>query len=236
MRFFYCPDITESGVSRLNPEESKHCFRILRKKISDTIEVVDGKGNLYQAEIISDKNKSCQFKIISHTRDYGKRGFRLSIGIAPPKNVSRFEWFLEKSVEIGIDEVYPVISKRSERTNMNSLRLSKILIGAMKQSARAYLPILHDPYGFAELITIDEQQPKQKFIAVCSMESLPHLKNVYQKEKNTLVLIGPEGDFTDEEVQLAIERGFSPVSLGNSRLRVETAGIVACDVINLAES
>lgn len=245
MQFFYHPDAPASGIFSLDSEESRHCLRVLRKKAGDTIEVVDGKGALYETEIISDRNKICEVKVISCKSGYGHRDFRISIGIAPPKNIERFEWFLEKATEIGIDEIHPFFTERSERTRLNIPRLSKILVSAMKQSAKAYLPALHEAKKFEEMMVGGVASKAGKHIAVCDplphplskenpgIGANPHLKDTYEKGSDALILIGPEGDFTGGEVKLAMASGFRPVSLGSSRLRVETAGVVACQVVNM---
>lgn len=218
----------------LDSGESRHCLRVLRKKRGDRVQVVDGNGNLYEAEITGDRAKTCELKIISHEKNYGRRDFKVSIAIAIPKNTERFEWFLEKATEIGIDAIIPMLTEKSERSTLNTARLRKILVSAMKQSGKAYLPVLHEPSRFSDMMVSGILASEQKFIAVCSREhTLPHLKSKYQKGKDALVLIGPEGDFTGGEVKLAAASGFQPVSLGASRLRMETAGVVACHTVNL---
>jgi 16S rRNA (uracil1498-N3)-methyltransferase len=262
MQFFYFPNVPASGIFTLDADESRHCLRVLRKKIGDKIEVVDGKGNLYDTVITDDKNKLCELKVMSRRSDYGRHDFKISIGIAPPKNLERFEWFLEKATEIGVDEVFPFFAERSERIKLNASRFNKILVSAMKQSGKAYRPVLQEPKKFAEMMTEGLKSNARKFIAVCeahplsppqegrqarvaisheggsegdssSYTSRPHLKDVYRKGSDALILIGPEGDFSGGEVKLAIDSGFQPVSLGTSRLRVETAGVVACHVVNM---
>jgi len=230
MQFFFSPDIPLSGHFTLNAEESKHCLKVLRKKAGDRIDVVDGKGNLAQAEIVHAQHHRCELKVISRESDYGKRGFLISIAIAIPKNTERLEWFLEKATEIGTDEIFPMITEKTERTGLNAARLRKILISAMKQSGRAFLPVLHEPHPFPHILT--RMPDAQRFIAICGM-NVRHLKDACRKGSDTLVLIGPEGDFTEKEMKQAIGSGFQPVSLGKSRLRMETAGIAACHVINL---
>ena len=229
MQLFYSPDASPSTFT-LDADESRHCLRVLRKKTGDHIDVVDGKGNLYHAEITGDKGKLCEMKTISVEKEYCKRHYKVSVGIALPKNNERFEWFLEKATEIGIDTIYTILTKRAEKKKVNLERCRKIIISAMKQSGKAYLPEIKEPTKLSDIISISE---KQKFIAVCGMEDIQHLKDAYQKGMNALVIIGPEGDFTEEEVDLSIANGFVPVSLGRSRLRVETAGVVACHAINL---
>lgn len=232
VQFFYSTQIDVHNIT-LDHDESRHCLRVLRMRVGDRVEVVDGKGNLYDAEILNDRDKQCGLLIISHKKHFGKRDFKISIGMALPKNVERFEWFLEKATEIGVDEIYPVITERSERVKLNMERVRKILISAMKQSGKAYLPVLHEPRNFSDMMITGVMSDLQKFIAVCGVENSSHLMDAYIKGKDALVLIGPEGDFTSGEVKLAQSNGFEPINLGKSRLRVETAGVVACCVVNL---
>lgn len=232
MQYFYSPAIESTGSIVLDAEESRHCLRVLRMRVGDKVEVVDGKGNLYHAEIISDKDKRCELRVHEHKKHFGKRDFKISIGIALPKNVDRFEWFLEKATEIGVDAIYPMITERSERTRLNTERLRKILVSAMKQSGKAYLPALHEPRKFQDMLLTGLMTDLQKFIGACEGEH-PHLMVVCEKKRDALVLIGPEGDFSKEELKQAEANGFKAISLGKSRLRVETAGIVACHVANL---
>jgi 16S rRNA (uracil1498-N3)-methyltransferase len=193
---------------------------------------VDGKGGFYEAEISDANPKKCRLSILNSTFDFGKKDFHLHIAIAPTKNTDRFEWFLEKATEIGIDEITPILTSHSERKTVNHDRFEKILISAMKQSLKAYLPQLNGLMSFKELVVSNKTE--NKFIAYCDEIQKNHLKDLASKGNNTLVLIGPEGDFSPEEVLLAIENGFKVVSLGESRLRTETAGIVACHIVNLA--
>ncbi|MDZ4843914.1 MAG: 16S rRNA (uracil(1498)-N(3))-methyltransferase [Chitinophagales bacterium] len=232
MQYFYFQTIESTGSIMLDAEESRHCLRVLRMRVGDRVEIVDGKGNLYHAEIISDKDKLCELRVHEHKKHFGKRDFKISIGIALPKNIDRFEWFLEKATEIGVDALYPMITEHSERTKLNTDRLRKILVSAMKQSGKAYLPALHEPRKFQDMLLTGLMTDLQKFIAVCE-DHHPHLKAVCEMKKDALVLIGPEGDFSKDELKQAEANGFKAISLGKSRLRVETAGIVACHVVNL---
>ena len=233
MYIFYTPDITESNYL-LSEEESAHCIRVLRKKTGDSIQTVDGKGGWYKAEVIDTNPKKCAIKIIESSKEYGKRDFYLHMAVAPTKNIERFEWFLEKATEMGIDEITPLICYRSERTSVKTERLNKILVSAMKQSLKAYLPKLNEAVSFKNFLNVDFVG--QKFIAHCqSLENSNkiHLKNLYQKKQNALILIGPEGDFTEEEIQLTLKKKNIEISLGISRLRTETAAVLATNVINL---
>ncbi|MCF8298441.1 MAG: 16S rRNA (uracil(1498)-N(3))-methyltransferase [Saprospiraceae bacterium] len=230
MNLFYTPDITDDFYS-LNEEESRHCKKVLRLKTGDSIHLTDGVGGLYEAEIIDDFSKQLKVKILKTINEFGKRDFRIHIAIAPTKNINRFEWFLEKATEIGIDEITPVICNHSERKVIKHERLNKVLTSAIKQSLKAYHPVLNSVTSFNDLVKKDFNG--QKFIAHCEDNKKENLKNLYKFGNDVLVLIGPEGDFSSKEIQLAKKAGFIPISLGESRLRTETAGIVACHTVNL---
>lgn len=230
MHIFYTPDIKGSNY-RLNEEESKHCIRVLRLKSGDKIHLIDGFGGFYLAEITNDHPKRCELKIIQTEKEYGKRHYHLSIAVAPTKNIERYEWFLEKSTEIGVDEFIPFISQQSERKVIKPERLNKIINAAVKQSIQAYRPKLSSLQKFKDVININFTG--KKFIAHCFDTEKPYLKNMIQKGDKVLILIGPEGDFTREEIKLAKDKGFQEISLGDSRLRTETAAIVAVHTVNL---
>ncbi len=197
--------------------------------------ITDGKGILCDAEINDENLKACSVRIINTRQDYNKRSFKLNIAIAPTKNINRFEWFLEKCTEIGIDEITPLICEHSERRVVNADRSEKIIVAAMKQSCIAYLPLISPMVDFKNFLTTNnEQLPTNRFIAVCEdYEGKKHLKEVCQKNEDAIVLVGPEGDFSKEEIRLAFENGFKPVSISINRLRTETAGIVACEIVNM---
>ena len=214
----------------LNEEESRHCLRTLRLGEGDTLHVTDGKGSLFEVMITDPNPKKCTVRVISQQQEYQKRTFSLHIATAPTKNTARLEWFLEKATEIGIDEITPLICKHSERVHVRVERLEKVLIAAMKQSLKAYLPVLHEPVKFEKFLELPYEC--QKFIASCEPEVESTIGDLYKKGSNALVLIGPEGDFSEEEIIMAKKSDFIPITLGKSRLRTETAGIVACSVIN----
>ncbi len=230
MYLFYTPDI-EANVYTLTEEESKHCIRVLRLKKGDIIYLTDGKGNLCQTSIIDDNPKRCMVNVVSVQNYYGKRDYKLHLAVAPTKNMVRLEWFLEKATEIGIDEITPLLCEHSERVVIKTERLNKVITAAMKQSLKAYHPQLNEPVKFKDFITHASED--EKYIAWCDTEPAVHLKNFYHKGKDVIVLIGPEGDFSPAEVQLAKDHGFVPVSLGKSRLRTETAALATCMTINL---
>lgn len=230
MNIFFQSDLS-TGINSLNEEESRHCLRVLRLKENDRINLIDGKGTFCEAVIVCADAKRCEYEIIERIPEYNKRNFNLTIAIAPTKNNERFEWFLEKATEIGIDQVIPIICRYSERKDIKTDRLEKIIISAVKQSQKAYIPELKPVTKFEEFIKTPFSG--DKFIAHCFNEEKQLLKNIARAETDSLICIGPEGDFSTHEVEMALNKGFKPVSLGNSRLRTETAGLVACHTINL---
>lgn len=229
MHIFYTPDI-HSDKYLLNEEESKHCTRVLRLKEKDQVNLVDGKGGFYLAEIIDDHPKRTALSVIKQTLTYQKRNHYLHIAVAPTKNIDRFEWFLEKATEIGIDEITPIICERSERKDVKTERSEKVLIAAMKQSLKAYLPKINPQQSFSNLLSSVNED--HKFIAHCLPNEKKEIRDHLRNQKSYLVLIGPEGDFSEQEINKALQNGFLPITLGNSRLRTETAALEACFEIN----
>lgn len=234
MHLFYTPGI-DNELYTLSEEESKHAIRVLRLVKGDTVQLIDGKGNFMEAEVADDHPKRCTMRITHIQKDFGKRSFHLHIAMAPTKNMERTEWFLEKAVEIGLDAFTPLQCDHSERVTVKTERLHKIVVSAMKQSIKAYEPVLQETTSFKKILDAVKVFSGQKFIAHCDRTSgtPPLLQRIYQKPKDVLILIGPEGDFSKEEVNFAIQAGFTEVSLGTSRLRTETAALVACHTINL---
>jgi len=216
---------------QLSAEESFHCVKVLRKKVGDSIHLTDGIGNLYEGKIIVSNLKQCTILVQSCTAEYGKSKTHLHIAVAPTKNMDRFEWFLEKATEIGVQEITPILCEHSERTNIRIDRLQKIILSAAKQSIKTYLPILNEAIKFNTFIKKD--YAGSKFICYVEERQDIQLKNEYVKGSDALILIGPEGDFSKQEIELAKQLNYSMVSLGNSRLRTETAAVVACHTINL---
>ena len=229
INFFYTPYITGSRYV-LSPEESSHAVRVARLKSGDEIALTDGKGNLYKALITDANPKRCKTEIVDQQSDYGKRPYRLHLGIAPPKNIDRFEWFVEKATETGIDEITPLLCERSERKHINVERLQRVMIAAMKQSQKAYLPTLNDITSFDNWLKT--QIAGQRYIAHCIEGARQSLKTACHRGQYATIAIGPEGDFSMHEVTQAIDCGFTGISLGTSRLRTETAGVAACVVIH----
>lgn len=229
MHVFYTPDIQTK--TELPEEEAQHCIRVLRLTAGDEITLTDGKGNFYRAEISAATNKRCLVNIIETIYQEPLWPCHLHIAMAPTKNMDRNEWFAEKATEIGFDELTFLNCRFSERKVIKTERIEKILVSAIKQSLKARLPVLNEMTDFDKFISRDFKG--QKFIAHCYEGEKPLLRDVLQKGEDALVLIGPEGDFSEEEVKKAIEKGFIPISLGKSRLRTETAALVACHTMNL---
>ncbi len=225
---FYAPNI-ESSPYVLSEEESAHITRVMRLKVGDPIILVDGRGGYYDAVIVGLHPKRCEVEIKQMQQEYGKRPYRLHIAIAPTKNIDRFEWFVEKAVEIGIEEITPLLCIHSERKTINEERLQRIAVSAMKQSQKAYMPILHPVTRFDQFI----QQAKQgsRYIAYCLEGEKSSLSDLYKAGEDAVILIGPEGDFSVEEIEMALQSGFEGITLGNSRMRTETAGVVVCHSI-----
>ncbi len=230
MHLFYTPDLKDDTY-RLSEEESKHCVRVLRLTEGNTLFLVDGKGLFCEAVITTAHPKACELKIEDRITNYGKRNFSLTLAVSPTKNIDRYEWFLEKATEIGIDTIIPVISRYSERKEIKPERLEKVMISAIKQSIKAYLPQLQPLQSFKNVVKTPFAG--QRFIAHCNEGVKVLLRDVVVKGEDVLILVGPEGDFSVEEVEMAIQEGFIPVSLGEARLRTETAALVACHTVNL---
>lgn len=230
MHLFFTPDITDNDYT-LNEIESKHCIKVLRLKVNDHIQLIDGKGNFYQAQIANADPKRCKVNITKIIKEFSKRNHYLHIAIAPTKNIDRFEWFLEKATEIGIDEITPILCEHSERKIIKPERLEKVIISAIKQSLKAYKPKLNELTNYRDFI--EQNFDGIKYIAHCEENEKETLKLNYNLGNNVLILIGPEGDFSPTEIILAKQNNFKEISLGESRLRTETAGVVACHTVNL---
>lgn len=230
MNIFFVEDLS-SGSFVMNKEESRHCIKVLRLKKGDQVLVMNGKGSIYQAVIQNPDSNACQATILMESHRQNERLYHLTIAIAPTKNMDRFEWFLEKSTEIGIDRIVPIICQHSERKDLKTDRLQKILISAIKQSGQLFLPELTQPMPLKDLLRLPFDG--DRFIAHCDSGEKQIFKNSITAGKNILVLIGPEGDFDSVEIKLAQDQGFKAISLGESRLRTETAGIVACHTVCL---
>lgn len=232
MHLFFATHRAGNNIE-LDPEESRHLAKVLRLREGDQVQAMDGKGNIFTCSIADANQKKAQLNII--TQDSKEEYFGVHLAVAPTKNINRWEWFLEKATEIGIDEISPIITSQSERKVVKADRNNRILISAVKQSQKANLPKLGNLSSFKDFINIDFEG--EKFIAHCNSKfERIALKEIHQVGKNALVLIGPEGDFNEEEIQLALSKGFKSVLLSESRLRTETAAIVACHTLNLCNA
>jgi 16S rRNA (uracil1498-N3)-methyltransferase len=227
MAIFYTPDIEREAI--LPEEESVHCIRVLRKQVGDTIDLIDGKGTFYTAVIVDDHPKRCRVEIRSSEPDRDR--YQAYIAVAPTKNADRTEWFVEKATEIGIGGFYFVGTRHSERKTLKKERVEKVVVAALKQSVKALKPLVGELVDFQTFV----QQPFEgaKFICHCHPGEKPLLNAVCPSGVPVLVLIGPEGDFSPEEVDLAARHGFVAVSLGHTRLRTETAAFVAAHIVQL---
>ena len=230
--FFYVEDILPSTLSVvLNEETSRHIVQVLRMQNSEQLQLTDGKGNLFVAEIIDNNRKKCVVKIVKTTADNPKPTADTTIAISLIKNAHRFEWFLEKATEIGVKAIIPLICSRTEKQHFRQERMQGILISAMLQSQQTWLPVLHAPTKFNDVVKQATQQ--KKMIAHCEEEKSK--TQLAQQPVNSLtaqlILIGPEGDFTSEEIEQALQNNFMAVALGNTRLRTETAGVVAAALL-----
>lgn len=230
MQLFYAPEISLPRYT-LPEEESKHCVRVLRMTVGDELHLTDGKGNMYRCKVVSDNAKRCEVEVVETTPEYERMSYGLTMCVAPTKIIDRFEWFLEKATEIGVSEVYPLECDHSERRQIKLEREEKVITAAVKQSLKAYHPVLHDMTLVRDIIAMDFEG--EKYIAHCdsSFGERPYLGNLVKKGANTLILIGPEGDFSKEEINFALQNGFKAISLGRERLRTETAAVVATTVV-----
>jgi 16S rRNA (uracil1498-N3)-methyltransferase len=226
MQVFYAPDI-DGNEYVLNENESGHCIRVLRMKAGSPVKLIDGKGSLYDAVISKADPGKCLLTITRISKDFEKRAYTLHIAISPLKNYDRFEWFLEKSVEIGVDEITPLICDNTEKTGFRRERMSNIIISAMKQSLKPTLTILNEPCRFGDFI--GKVNTLVRMIAHCNASHpRSRIPDIYSPGQDAVILIGPEGDFSGKEILAAAATGFTGVHLGTSRLRSETAGIAAC--------
>lgn len=229
MNLFYQPLIAE-GILYLEQEESRHCVKVLRRTTGDTIRLTDGKGFFYDALITKADPRQCEFNIIDKVPE-PVRDFSIHIAVSPTKNTDRLEWFVEKAVEFGIDKITPILCKHTERVFIKRDRLEKVAISAMKQSLKARIPIIAPVENFEALIKNTAEA--ERYIAYVDQNNPLHLNDLAKAGRTYLLLIGPEGDFAPEELNLALVNNFTKVSLGKSRLRTETAALAGCHILNL---
>lgn len=224
---FYCPDIAQIPI--LSEEESRHCLQVLRHNIGDKITIIDGKGYFWEAEIAGKQGKKCLLKVVGKYLDEkSQRNYYLHIAIAPTKNIERMEWLLEKCTEIGIDEVSFLLCKRSERKEIKLERLEKIIVQAAKQSRKAFLPKINEMQKLSVFLEDMKKQSQGKWIAHLEPAEKKTLGQIVQNNTSYAILLGPEGDFEQEEIAAAKLAGFESISLGNAVLRTETAGLLVC--------
>ncbi len=231
MHTFFTDDIIADQID-LGPEESNHCARVLRMRAGDEVCLVDGRGTFCKARLQDVHQKKTTAIIYHRELEHGKRPFHLHLAVAPTKSIDRFEWLLEKATECGVDEITPIICEKSERRIIKPQRLEKVLQAAMKQSLRAYLPRLNPAIKYTDFM----KQPRQEIalIAHCADGAKQNIANTYEAGKNVTALIGPEGDFSETEIMLALDKGCRAISLGHHRLRTETAALAVCIQLNTA--
>ena len=234
MELFYSDNCNKERCV-LDKDESMHCVKVLRHKVGDSIDIIDGKGSLYHCVIESCSPKETIALTESVESEWGAHNYKLRMAVAPPKNIERYEWFVEKATEIGLDEIYPIIGDYSQRKVLKTERLKRIVLSAAKQSLKGAVPTIYEPMSVRDFIVESErfEDDCEKVICYCddltdSNKSL--ITNILKGKKNVAIMIGPEGDFSKEEAQFALEKGFKMASLGSSRLRIETAALTAVGV------
>lgn len=232
METYYVPDLAQ-GADALPEEEARHCLQVLRHRDGDRLRLVDGRGTVALAELAGADRKRAPFRVLEREHAPPDPRTRLHLAIAPPKNASRFEWLLEKATEIGVSRITPLVTRRSERRKGNLERWRRVLVAAMKQSERAWLPELAEPTPLAGVLA--DAPEHGRFIAHCGEGPRELLWRRLMPDLDTVLLIGPEGDFDPAEIAEALEANFLPVSLGHARLRTETAGLVALEWMNLCQ-
>ena len=230
----FLSDNTTTPYVTLLPDDSRHCVRVLRMAVGDELWVTSGDGTMCRAIITAPDDKGCEVEVVERITNYQPRPFHLHVAVAPTKNNARLEWFVEKAVEIGIDRITPLICDHSERGSLRTDRLEKLAMSAMKQSLKATRPIIDQPVKLVDFLRQqgNADPSTQRFVCYCSGDDRHTLRQLYTPGTNALVLIGPEGDFSVREITTALQQGFQPVTLGDSRLRTETAALYATTVLN----
>ena len=226
MQLFYAPEITLPRYT-LSEEESKHCVRVLRMRPEDELHITDGRGNMYRCKVGDDNVKRCVVEVVETMANYEPLSYGLAMAVAPTKNIARYEWFLETATEVGITEIYPIECDHSERRQIKAEREEKVITAAVKQSLTAYHPTLRPLTRISEVVTMPFDG--NKFIAHCndSIGEREYLGRLIEKGGKNLILIGPEGDFSEDEITFALENGFKAITLVKERLRTETAALIA---------
>ena len=227
MIIFFTQEINENKAY-LTADEARHCYKVLRKKVGDIIDFTDGEGYFYKGKLIDVQKDKCQLEILEKNKAVSP-SYNLTVAISPVKNPSRFEWFVEKAVEIGINTIVPLICKRTEKPHIKTSRLQKIIVSASKQSLKPEFAKLSAPVSFEQFI--DQIDPSTAYMAHLS-DDAKYLGKMIKPKSSATILIGPEGDFTEKEIEKALSAGIKPVTLGSYRLRTETAGVAACQIVN----
>lgn len=237
MQLFYAPDLVPPEHT-LDEEESKHCIRVLRMSVGDPLSVTDGRGNLYRCEVAEADPRRCRIRVVECREQFEQLPYRLTMAVAPTKNADRFEWFLEKATEVGVEAIVPLETEHSERRSFKAERGEKVITAAMKQSLKAYRPELHPLTKFRK--AVEQPFDGRKFIAHCDAARTPegkaYLAHTLQRGESALILIGPEGDFSPAEIDFAIARGFEEITLGPQRLRTETAAVAATVMVSVVNN
>ena len=235
MQLFYAAEFTAPEYI-LAEEESRHAVKVLRLVEGDTLHITDGRGSLYRCEVASAHPKHCLVRVVELFAEFEKLPYNLTMAVAPTKNIDRYEWFLEKATEIGVARFVPVVSEHSERKVIKHEREEKVITAAVKQSLKAYHPVLEEITPFDKLVR--SEFAGRKFIAHCgdAVKEKSYLASTIRKGEDALILIGPEGDFSPEEVRLAVECGFEEITLGTQRFRTETAAVVAVDMVSIVNN
>ncbi len=232
MYLFYVPE-TEAGLAVFPEDEARHCVQVLRRRPGDEVVWTDGKGCFFKGTLVETGKKRAVARVATQWPDPLRRPFRLHVAVAPTKQVDRYEWFLEKATELGVERITPLWCRRSVRRNLRIDRLYRILVAAMKQSFRAHLPQLDEPIAFDEFVAHHLPKGTQRFLATCQPLPEVHLQDAWTEGKDLVVLVGPEGDFTPQEQEAARAAGCVPVHLGRARLRTETAGVLVAALVAL---
>lgn len=231
MHLFYQAQASGKQIV-LNEEESRHCCKVLRLKAGDVATVINGLGQWFDCEIEQAHDKHSILKVLHERKEQGKN-YHLHVAIAPTKNIDRYEWFVEKATELGVDEISPIICQRSERKELRVDRVNKVITAAVKQSLTAYHPKLNEAISWKNFVS-KQDAASAKYIAHCHDSAKQEFNKIVRPQGSIIICIGPEGDFNPQELELAIQHQFIPVSLGSSRLRTETAGILTCATLRLA--